>query len=181
MKASLLAYVVSMLPAASALAISRRADLDANNLTDELVFDISLEDFIKRRKNNDPASLDWDTDGCSHVPDLPLNFNFRWACWRHDFGYTNYHNQHRFTKAAKAAIDRNFRKDLHYQCTKETPEWMCYILADTYYAGVKVFGGRDARKRSLPEGMAEYEELLAIYSQVMAVAKEKGIIPSDKI
>lgn len=111
MKAPLLTYVVSMLPAALALTISRPVDLEANKLADELVFDISLRDFVKHRKIKDPASLDWDTDGCSHVPDLPFNYNFRWACWRHDFAYTNYHNQHRFTKAAKDAIGNNFLKE----------------------------------------------------------------------
>lgn len=42
------------------------------------------------------------------------------ACYRHDFGYTNYRAQTRFTKSAKAAIDLNF-----------LGEYVSYILPST--------------------------------------------------
>lgn len=44
--------------------------------TDELLFSISLPDFIARRKAQNPPELDWSSDSCSSSPDNPLGFPF---------------------------------------------------------------------------------------------------------
>ncbi|KAI3390577.1 hypothetical protein diail_9188 [Diaporthe ilicicola] len=156
------------------------------NITDTYLFNISLPQFLTYRDAKDPPTLDWTSDGCSDAPDNPLGFNFKPACYRHDFGYNNYREQGRFTKTAKAAIDSNFLKDLKYQCESETLELICDALANVYYTAVKLFGGQDATKRGDSQdvdadALAEYEESVAVYNQLVAEAKADGRIPSDVV
>jgi len=87
-----------------------RADT-AVTVTDQLLFSISLPAFTTRRDAKDPKFLDWSSDDCTSSPDNPLGFEFQPACQRHDFGYRNYRNQNRFTKANKLTIDNNFKKE----------------------------------------------------------------------
>lgn len=113
MKFSSIACVAWLAPAAFALGpvpLSSRQD-SLQTVTDRYLFSISLPQFITYRNARNPATLDWTSDGCSDSPDNPLGFNFEPACYRHDFGYTNYRAQSRFTKAAKASIDTNFRNE----------------------------------------------------------------------
>lgn len=112
MKFSGIALVAWLVPATFALGpvpLSSRQDI--TTITDNYLFSISLPQFITYRNAKNPATLDWTSDGCSDSPDNPLGFNFEPACYRHDFGYTNYRAQSRFTKAAKASIDTNFKKE----------------------------------------------------------------------
>lgn len=88
---------------------SRQTTLETT--TDSYLFSISLPQFIVYRNAKNPATLDWTSDGCSDSPDNPLGFDFEPACFRHDFGYQNYREQSRFTKAAKASIDSNFQTE----------------------------------------------------------------------
>jgi hypothetical protein len=80
-------------------------------ITDQYLFSISLPTFTARRNARDPATLIWDSDGCSSSPDNPFGFPFVPACHRHDFGYRNYKAQNRFTDAGKLRIDNNFRTE----------------------------------------------------------------------
>ncbi|KAH8194509.1 hypothetical protein TruAng_011332 [Truncatella angustata] len=106
---------LSLLPAA-VLAAPAPTEKRANEaITDEILFTITLPAFTTRRNALNPSYLDWTSDGCTDSPDNPLGFPYVPACNRHDFGYTNYRAQSRFTKAAKASIDTNFQKDLYYQ------------------------------------------------------------------
>ncbi|KAI0151235.1 prokaryotic phospholipase A2-domain-containing protein [Pestalotiopsis sp. NC0098] len=163
-----------VLPASvlAAPAASKRQD-DVEAITDEILFDITLPEFTTRRNAQDPSYLDWTSDGCTDSPDNPLGFPYVPACNRHDFGYTNYREQSRFTVSAKASIDSNFKDDLYYQCeVNGSFVSICEALADVYYAAVVEFGGDDAtpgKKRT-----SLYEEKLAIYNQMVAEAVEKG-------
>lgn len=119
MKFSGIACVAWLVPATFALGpvpISAR-QTDLQTITDNYLFDISLPQFITYRNAKNPATLDWTSDGCTDSPDNPLGFNFEPACYRHDFGYTNYRAQSRFTKAAKASIDSNFLNEYVAQRT----------------------------------------------------------------
>jgi hypothetical protein len=87
---------------------------DSNTITDQLLFSVTLPQFETRRNNKDPSSLDWSSDGCTDSPDNPFGFPYIPACHRHDFGYQNYRIQSRFTKAAKAKIDNNFKSEYVY-------------------------------------------------------------------
>lgn len=67
------AAVVALASGASALpSIVARQDLVA--ITDELLFDITLPEFSSRR--GEPATLNWETDGCTSSPDNPFGFPF---------------------------------------------------------------------------------------------------------
>jgi hypothetical protein len=163
--------VLCLLPAVlAAPAADKRQDVDA--VTDTLLFDTSLPNFIVARNALNPSYLDWSSDGCTDSPDNPLGFPYVPACNRHDFGYQNYRLEDRFTVSAKASIDSNFEADLKYQCTVYNQYVsICDALADVYYEAVKEFGGGDATpgKRS-----SAYEEKLAIYNQLVAEAVASG-------
>lgn len=65
---------VALLPAtALARFVSKRSDVTT---TDTYLFDITLAQFIVYRDALNPATLDWDSDGCTDSPDNPLGFNF---------------------------------------------------------------------------------------------------------
>ncbi|KAH6657366.1 prokaryotic phospholipase A2-domain-containing protein [Truncatella angustata] len=164
---------LSLLPAA-VLAAPAPTEKRANEaITDEILFTITLPAFTTRRNALNPSYLDWTSDGCTDSPDNPLGFPYVPACNRHDFGYTNYRAQSRFTKAAKASIDTNFQKDLYYQCNVYNKYVsVCKALADVYHAAVVEFGGSDATKR---DGL--YEEKLQYYNQLVADLKAKGELP----
>lgn len=53
--------------------VSKRDDVST---TDTYLFDISLDEFISYRDAQDPATLDWDSDGCTDSPDNPLGFDY---------------------------------------------------------------------------------------------------------
>ncbi|KAK2612087.1 hypothetical protein QQS21_001816 [Conoideocrella luteorostrata] len=168
----MLALASTALAAPSAHAASlKRQDITA--VTDELLFSITLPQFEARRNKKNPSSLDWSSDGCTSSPDNPFGFPFLPACHRHDFGYQNYRIQSRFTKAAKAKIDSNFKNDLYYQCQPVSAKGACDRLADVYYAAVKKFGGGDATKR----GELSYEEAVEAYNQAVKEAQDEGLLP----
>jgi hypothetical protein len=148
----------------------KRQDIDT--ITDQILFDITLPEFETDRNALDPSDLDWTSDGCTDSPDNPLGFPYVPACHRHDFGYTNYREQDRFTVSAKASIDSNFKTDLYYQCGVYGSDIsICEALADVYYEAVVEFGGGDA---SPGKRTSAYEEKLAIYNQMVADAVAKG-------
>jgi hypothetical protein len=66
------------------------------------------------------------------------------SCYRHDFGYRNFKKQARFTKANKARIDSNFKKDMVNQCQVENFREACEATATVYYEAVKAFGKKRA-------------------------------------
>lgn len=60
--------------AASNQGLVRRDDVET--ITDEYLFDITLDQFIAYRDAEDPDTVDWTSDGCTDSPDNPLGFNF---------------------------------------------------------------------------------------------------------
>ncbi|RMZ80764.1 hypothetical protein DV738_g2705, partial [Chaetothyriales sp. CBS 135597] len=151
MKNILLFLGLAILPLTNALAlpttassklVRRLTEAELEAITDEDLFSISITEFESRRNAQDPAELDWSSDGCSSSPDNPLGFNFVPSCHRHDFGYRNYKAQDRFTDANKARIDLNFKNDLDNQCETESFESACHALAEVYYQAVKEFGSK---------------------------------------
>jgi Prokaryotic phospholipase A2 len=85
--------------------------------------------------------FDWSTDYCTAAPERPLGYDFRIACWHHDFGYRNYHALHRFA-ANKDRLDTMFYADLRRVCAtyRLRLQPACYTLAWTYYEAVHIFG-----------------------------------------
>lgn len=71
-----LARALSLLPATTlALSVAARQDtLEA--VTDEYLFDITLDQFVAYRDAQDPDTVDWTSDGCTDSPDNPLGFDF---------------------------------------------------------------------------------------------------------
>lgn len=68
---------VALILAGGALAAPTKKNKKLNiKKTDDLLFRTSLPDFIEKRNNMDPSTLNWDSDGCTSVPDKPLTFDF---------------------------------------------------------------------------------------------------------
>ncbi|MBB6097510.1 hypothetical protein HNR42_000927 [Deinobacterium chartae] len=108
------------------------------------VYASSMSTFLSyRSKRYGAPSLDWSTDGCSKVPDSGPAFNFKNACYRHDFGYRNYKKYKIFTKANRKAIDDRFLADMKAHCATRSIflKPSCYETAYIYYAGVRALGG----------------------------------------
>lgn len=107
--------VFSLLPTALALPASEgtlgRRQTSLSAITDQLLFNTPLPDFITHRDVKNPPTLDWSSDGCTSSPDNPFGFPFTPACYRHDFGYQNYRLQTRFTESGKLNIDDNFKSE----------------------------------------------------------------------
>jgi hypothetical protein len=85
--------------------------------------------------------FDWSTDLCSNSPDRPFGFDFRLACWRHDFGYQNYRALAALAEN-KAHVDGAFYVDLIAVCAQQGG-WkrpLCNTLAFLYYQAVVNFG-----------------------------------------
>lgn len=53
---------------------ARQTDLET--ITDEYLFDISLDQFETYRDAEDPDTVDWTSDGCTDSPDNPLGFDY---------------------------------------------------------------------------------------------------------
>lgn len=110
--------------------------------TDKFLFSVTLAAFLDGKKAKKPTSLDWGDDGCSQSPDYPAGFDFLHSCMRHDFGYSNFKAQGRFTEANRKRIDDNFLADLNRECAKQSffPGLACKATAQLYYTAVRTFG-----------------------------------------
>ncbi|KUI71971.1 hypothetical protein VM1G_07753 [Cytospora mali] len=176
MKFSTLAKAIWLLPATLARSVYPRDNIES--ITDEYLFKIDVPQFIAYRAAKEPSTVNWSSDGCTLSVDNPMGFNFEPACNRHDFGYTNYRDQHRFNEDTRALIDSKFLTDLKYQCTFEYVVYLCDGLAMVYHAAVRAFGGVDnGLKRSESEAVAAYREKLAAYKQMLTEAQANGIVP----
>ena len=85
--------------------------------------------------------FDWSTDGCTGGPERPFGYDFRQACYRHDFGYRNYGEAGTFRRN-KARLDYAFLADLGRVCKRQQPvrRPLCVVLARTYYSAAQRFG-----------------------------------------
>ena len=103
-----------------------------------------MAEFLKARASG-PGPFDWDSDGCTDSPDEPGGWNFRDACYRHDFGYRNYGGgpiQASPTDETRADADSRFRDDLLDECGQVEERRRCQALAHTYYGASRKAGGR---------------------------------------
>jgi hypothetical protein len=138
-RATVAAAGVSAALAVGTIAADVAFAADAQQLTDEYLYSVSLADFQQLRGEQPNGDvLDWSSDGCSNSPDNPFGYNLVKACYRHDFGYRNYRDQGRFTEANRLTIDKQFRADMYEVCDGR---WACNRFADTYYWAVRQFGG----------------------------------------
>lgn len=73
---SLACGALSLLPA-TALALSVAArQTTLETITDQYLFDISLDQFVAYRDAQNPNTVIWTSDGCTDSPDNPLGFEF---------------------------------------------------------------------------------------------------------
>ncbi|MCA1186914.1 MULTISPECIES: phospholipase [unclassified Saccharopolyspora] len=115
------------------------SDGELRQITDQYLFETSLDDFVDLRSEQPHADqLDWSSDSCSYSPDEPLGFDFSTSCDRHDFGYRNYKAQGRFTDDGRLRVDDNFKADMYSVCADDG---LCKAAANVYYAAVRQFGG----------------------------------------
>jgi hypothetical protein len=89
--------------------------------------------------------LDWSTDLCTAAPDRPFGFDFRLACWRHDFGYRNYGSRGALA-AHKERVDAAFYTDMLRVCSHQDPSrtLFCQQVARLYYLAVRLGGSSPA-------------------------------------
>jgi Prokaryotic phospholipase A2 len=108
-----------------------------------------LPQFLAARQVK-PAPYDWTSDGCStpNVGALSATYNtlFRNACLRHDFGYRNFGQDGLRldpTESRRQKLDGQLRTDMNGICAKQpiTKRPQCLSAANTYYSGVRIFGG----------------------------------------
>ncbi|PZG14338.1 phospholipase [Nonomuraea aridisoli] len=95
----------------------------------------------ERRASLTEFGFDWSSDLCSGAMDMPLTFDFRMPCRRHDFGYRNYRSVGRFAEH-KARVDNAFLFDMRTVCArvKGVREATCRGIAWSYYQAVRRFG-----------------------------------------
>lgn len=108
------------------------------------------------------------------------------ACHRHDFGYRNYKRQCRFTKLGKERIDKNFKKDMYFQCGKhKATKGLCKLIARLYYKAVKHWGKRNASEnltrniRSIAGDWKSLGPAIAIEHKLLASGGLHGLIARD--
>ncbi|GAA1783374.1 phospholipase [Luedemannella flava] len=99
--------------------------------------------------------FNWSTDYCSSSPDNPLGFDFKLACYRHDFGYRNYKAVGTFS-ANKSRLDSAFYEDLKRRCATYSAvvRPACNSLAWTYYQAVKTFGSVSVKQSDIDRAAA---------------------------
>ena len=56
---------------------SHMTDDEMRAITDELLYELPLKDFLKRRRAKDPKWLLWKSDGCTNSLDKPFGWPFR--------------------------------------------------------------------------------------------------------
>jgi hypothetical protein len=123
--------------------------------TDRLVFDVPLADFLAARQAGAGAGqLDWSTDDCSTpLPEparsRPRGYDFRAACWRHDFGYRNAKAQGRLTEPFRQRIDDRFHQDMGDVCNgyagwRAAQGVECRWIADQFSFWVRSCGQQPA-------------------------------------
>ncbi|KAF2009232.1 hypothetical protein BU24DRAFT_428774 [Aaosphaeria arxii CBS 175.79] len=137
-----------------------RREESKEEATDRLLFDTSIEDFMKAHDEKNPSNLIWEGDGCSGSPDDPMRFNFTASCYRHDFGYGNLKDQDRFDDDKKK-VDKKFKDDMKDECDKEDnvlKEAACKGLAELYYRAVRAFGSIASADEKDEEIMKEIEK-----------------------
>ena len=88
------------------------------------------------------SQFDWSTDFCTGGPDQPHGYDFRLACWRHDFGYRNYRASGGL-KPHKDRVDAAFYADMMSVCDRQQPTDRrdCARIAGAYRWAVRIFGG----------------------------------------
>jgi hypothetical protein len=111
--------------------------------TDKWLFSTPISTFLSALASKTPPYLFWPSPGakaCSWGHDHPWDFDFKYSCQRHDFGYKNYRDQNRFCEAGRKKIDDQFSRDLRSYCAGR--KWwkrpLCYTTAAGYIAGVTV-------------------------------------------
>lgn len=68
------------------------------------------------------------------------DYGFEDACFRHDFGFKNYHKQGRLCRGARKSLDWRLFRDMNNFCKKKYSRWYqsakrwgCKTAATTYY------------------------------------------------
>ncbi|MFE9679644.1 phospholipase A2 [Streptomyces sp. NPDC006259] len=100
--------------------------------------------------------FDWSTNYCNSSPDrLPGGYDFRWGCYRHDFGYRNYKalvGKPAFKRDHKLRIDKALLRDLNTACgyrpwadpytptQRKNLKKACLKTAKKYYQAVRAAG-----------------------------------------
>ncbi|WP_239146541.1 phospholipase A2 [Streptomyces sp. SID10815] len=116
----------------------------------------AMNQHLAHKQAIDKYKFSWKTDYCTSSPDtLPGGYNFKMACWRHDFGYRNYKSlvgNYYFKKDHKKRVDKALLRDLYSACDyrpwadpypasqRARLKAACRKTARTYYGAVSAAG-----------------------------------------
>lgn len=119
----------------------------------QMLFVVTLPDFLAVADRGGDPRLDWSTDYCSAplVGNTGWSFDFHGPCRRHDFGYRNLRLLERrygtggtyWNSTNRKRVDDRFYADMLNHCA--TRAWWlrasCRNWARTFYLAVRVAGG----------------------------------------
>ncbi len=117
------------------------------------LYEVSLSTFlVTAAGGTGDRWFDWSTDFCSApmLGNTGVTYDFRGPCRRHDFGYRNLRLLDRrygaghWTSANRRRVDLQFLADMRAHCARRSL-WLqptCRWWAQTYYAAVRLWGGR---------------------------------------
>ncbi len=100
------------------LAKLKSLTLDSNSSRGK--WDAALTQHLQKKQAIRKYKFNWKTDYCSKSPEnIAGGYTFKWACYRHDFGYRNYKTlvgKYYFKKDHKSRIDKAFLRDMNVAC-----------------------------------------------------------------
>ncbi|MEU1009648.1 phospholipase A2 [Streptomyces sp. NPDC005890] len=117
----------------------------------------AMNQHMAHKQAIEKYKFNWKTDYCTDSPDtLPGGYNFKMACWRHDFGYRNYKgligNYYFKKNGHKKRVDKALLRDLYTACDykpwadplpaseRKRLRAACRKTAEKYYGAVSAAG-----------------------------------------
>lgn len=136
--------------------LAKLKSLTDNTVASSQRWSDALTQHLQHKQAIEQYKFNWSTDYCSSSPDsLPGGYTFKWACYRHDFGYRNYKatvGNYYFRKDHKARIDKAFLSDMNGACNfkpwadpyppaeRKALKAACLRTAKKYYDAVVTVG-----------------------------------------
>ncbi|WP_051789709.1 MULTISPECIES: phospholipase A2 [unclassified Streptomyces] len=117
----------------------------------------AMNQHMAHKQAIEKYKFNWKTDYCTDSPDtLPGGYDFKMACWRHDFGYRNYKgligNYYFKKNGHKKRVDKALLRDLYSACDykpwadplpaseRKRLRAACRKTAEKYYGAVSAAG-----------------------------------------
>ncbi|MFM9707133.1 phospholipase A2 [Streptomyces galilaeus] len=136
--------------------LSKLKSLTGDSNASSLRWSDALSLHLGNKQAIEKYRFNWSTNYCNSSPDtLPGGYDFRWGCYRHDFGYRNYKTlagNYYFKRDHKLRIDKALLRDLNTACgyrpwadpytpsQRKKLKEACLKTAKKYYQAVRATG-----------------------------------------